>query len=197
MSKIALTPNASGSGTFTIASPNSDTDRVLTLPDEAGTILTTTGDGSSLTGIAINAGKHRFFARRPTDQAVANNTYDRIVFDSEIYDVSNAYNASTGQYSVPEDGVYFFYASAKHASSGNTNLWNGRMNIRVDTSIQTSHLFNYAANYPNEVTHNVSAVLSCTANQLVDVNSYIETSSGSGSKFGGGEFTYFMGFRLA
>jgi hypothetical protein len=40
MSKIALTPNASGSGTFTIASPNSDTDRTLTLPDEAGTVLT-------------------------------------------------------------------------------------------------------------------------------------------------------------
>jgi hypothetical protein len=38
MSKIALTPNASGSGTFTIASPNSNTDRSLTLPDGAGTI---------------------------------------------------------------------------------------------------------------------------------------------------------------
>ena len=38
MSKIALTPNASGSGTFTIAAPNSDTDRSLTLPDGAGTL---------------------------------------------------------------------------------------------------------------------------------------------------------------
>ena len=52
MSKIALTPNASGSGTFTIASPNSDTDRTLTLPDEAGTVLTNSGyitaDGTNL-----------------------------------------------------------------------------------------------------------------------------------------------------
>jgi len=40
MSKIALTPNASGTGTFTIAAPNSNTDRTLTLPDEAGTVLT-------------------------------------------------------------------------------------------------------------------------------------------------------------
>ena len=38
MSKIALTPNASGSGTFTIAAPNSNTDRSLTLPDGAGTL---------------------------------------------------------------------------------------------------------------------------------------------------------------
>jgi hypothetical protein len=40
MSKVAITGNASGSGTFTIAAPNSNTDRTLTLPDEAGTILT-------------------------------------------------------------------------------------------------------------------------------------------------------------
>lgn len=40
MSKIALNSNASGTGVFTIASPNSDTDRTLTLPDEAGTVLT-------------------------------------------------------------------------------------------------------------------------------------------------------------
>ena len=43
MSKIALSPNASGTGVFTIASPNGNTDRTLTLPDEAGTVLTTAG----------------------------------------------------------------------------------------------------------------------------------------------------------
>lgn len=47
MSKIALNSNASGTGVFTIASPNSDTDRTLTLPDEAGTIITTAGVPSS------------------------------------------------------------------------------------------------------------------------------------------------------
>lgn len=44
MSKIALQGDASGTGTFTIASPNSNTDRTLTLPDEAGTVLTTSSD---------------------------------------------------------------------------------------------------------------------------------------------------------
>jgi hypothetical protein len=38
MSNIALTPNASGTGTFTLASPNSNTNRTLTLPDAAGEI---------------------------------------------------------------------------------------------------------------------------------------------------------------
>ena len=51
MSKITLTPNASGTGTFTLASPNSNTNRTLTLPDSAGELLTATGDGSGLTSL--------------------------------------------------------------------------------------------------------------------------------------------------
>jgi hypothetical protein len=38
MSKIALESNPSGTGTFTIKSPNSNVDRELTLPDSAGEI---------------------------------------------------------------------------------------------------------------------------------------------------------------
>ena len=40
MSKVAITGNASGTGTFTLAAPNSNSDRTLTLPDNTGTILT-------------------------------------------------------------------------------------------------------------------------------------------------------------
>ena len=39
MSKVVIQGNASGTGDFTIAAPNSNTDRTLTLPDEAGEIL--------------------------------------------------------------------------------------------------------------------------------------------------------------
>jgi hypothetical protein len=40
MSKIALSGNASGTGTLTIAAPNTNSDRTLTLPDSAGTLAT-------------------------------------------------------------------------------------------------------------------------------------------------------------
>ena len=43
MSKVTIQGDASGTGIFTIASPNSNTDRTLVLPDEAGTVLTTAG----------------------------------------------------------------------------------------------------------------------------------------------------------
>jgi hypothetical protein len=42
MSKIALSGNASGTGTFTIASPNSNTDRTVNLPDAGGDMVLTT-----------------------------------------------------------------------------------------------------------------------------------------------------------
>jgi hypothetical protein len=40
MSLIKLQGNASGTGAFTIAAPNSNTDRTLTLPDSSGTMAT-------------------------------------------------------------------------------------------------------------------------------------------------------------
>ena len=56
MSKVAITGNASGTGVFTLAAPNSNSDRTLTLPDEAGTVLTSasTVAASQITG-ALNA----------------------------------------------------------------------------------------------------------------------------------------------
>jgi hypothetical protein len=41
LSKISLSGNASGTGTFTIASPSGNTDRTLDLPDNSGTVVST------------------------------------------------------------------------------------------------------------------------------------------------------------
>jgi len=41
LSKISLSGNPSGTGTFTIAAPNSDNSRTMTLPDSAGDVVVT------------------------------------------------------------------------------------------------------------------------------------------------------------
>jgi hypothetical protein len=46
MSKIALKPNNLGTGTFTIEAPNSNTDRTINLPDDAGDMVLTTATQS-------------------------------------------------------------------------------------------------------------------------------------------------------
>lgn len=86
MSKVALSGNASGTGTFTIASPNSNTDRTLTLPDQTGTILTGSGaigvnasaptnslavdaSGNLLMGISTNPDNNRLQVKRDSANA--------------------------------------------------------------------------------------------------------------------------------
>ena len=56
MSKISLEPNDSGAGTFSIVSPDSNTNRTLNLPDEAGVVLTDTSDIEPQVKTATNAG---------------------------------------------------------------------------------------------------------------------------------------------
>ena len=55
MSNIAIKGNASGTGTFTVEAPNSNTDRTLVLPDEAGTVITSVSDIESQVKTATNA----------------------------------------------------------------------------------------------------------------------------------------------
>jgi hypothetical protein len=49
MSLVKIQGNASGTGEFTIAAPNSNTNRTLTLPDATGTFITTAG-GAAISG---------------------------------------------------------------------------------------------------------------------------------------------------
>lgn len=53
MTKIAFNPNVNGTGTFTIAAPNSNTDRTFTLPDASGTVLTSAG-GTITNPLTVN-----------------------------------------------------------------------------------------------------------------------------------------------
>lgn len=55
MSSISLSPNASGSAQFTIAAPGTNTNRTLTLPDEAGTVLTSASNIEAQAKAALNA----------------------------------------------------------------------------------------------------------------------------------------------
>lgn len=55
MSVIAISGNASGTGVFTIASPATNTNRTLTLPDAAGTVLFTDGAGAVADIKSINS----------------------------------------------------------------------------------------------------------------------------------------------
>jgi hypothetical protein len=64
MSKIKIVGHASGSGVLTIAAPNTNTDRTITIPDVTGTLLDSGSDlpAANLTGTIADA---RFPATLP------------------------------------------------------------------------------------------------------------------------------------
>jgi hypothetical protein len=131
MSKIALSGNASGTGTFTIASPNSNSDRTLNLPDAAGTIQVsgnpisgTTGTFTGLVDIsAAGAGQIQFPA---TQNASSNaNTLDDYEEGSWAPTITNAdsYSVQVGRY-VKIGKLVYINADiiCTYTNTGSTNV---------------------------------------------------------------------------
>jgi hypothetical protein len=104
MSSIKLTPNASGTGIFTVAAPNSNTDRTLTLPDSTGTFLTTGTAGVPVNGPA-------FSAYRASNQSISAATYTKIQFGSEDFDTASCYDSSTNYRFTPNVAGYYQISS--------------------------------------------------------------------------------------
>ena len=116
MSKIALTPNASGSGTFTIAAPNSNTDRTLTLPDEAGTVVTTGSTGAvtqTMLASGISGNGPAFRVNRSTTFNPSGSTWTKVPLNSEDFDTNNNFdNATNYRFTPTVDGYYQINAHA-------------------------------------------------------------------------------------
>ena len=76
MSKVTIAGDVNGTGVFTIAAPNGNTNRTLTLPDEAGTVLTSASSitSSQLTGDAVPIGVGQSYSDVTASRAL-NTTY--------------------------------------------------------------------------------------------------------------------------
>ena len=97
MSKLSLKGNPSGTGNFSIEAPNSNVDRTLALPDEAGTVLTDVSDIESQVKTATNAtGSAPVYACR----AWVNFDGTGTVSIRESGNVSSITDNGTGNYTV-------------------------------------------------------------------------------------------------
>jgi predicted outer membrane repeat protein len=95
MSKIALTPNNAGTGTFSIAAPGTNTDRTLTLPDATGTILSSAAIASQA---QAEAGTDNTTVMTPlrTAQAIAVDASPILTFSSNTATTSGSAFDFTG-----------------------------------------------------------------------------------------------------
>ena len=109
MSKVSISGNASGTGTFTIASPNSNTDRTINLPDSNGTILTTATAGVPVNGPA-------FSAYQSASQTFTGNAFTKVTLDVEEFDTNS--NFASSRFTPTLAGYY----QINGAASANANL---------------------------------------------------------------------------
>jgi len=97
MSKVSITGDNSGTGTFTIAAPNSNNNRTFNLPDEAGTALTDASDLEPQVKTSLNAtGDAPMFACR----AFCNFNGTGTISIRESGNVSSITDRGTGDYTV-------------------------------------------------------------------------------------------------
>jgi hypothetical protein len=114
MSKVKISGNASGTGTFTIAAPNSNTDRTLTLPDEAGTLIT-----SAISSFSTGSG---------TANSIASNTYTNIVSSLSLPNNSMIiayFKAETSNSNTPSNATYGMAISTASNSASIVAYQNG------------------------------------------------------------------------
>ena len=100
MSLVKIQGNPSGTGAFTIAAPNGNTDRTLTLPDNTGTILTS---ASTVTQKAMPA----FRAYKTSAQTISNSTFTKVSLQAESFDTTNAFDSATNHRFQPTVAGYY------------------------------------------------------------------------------------------
>ena len=177
MSKIALTGNASGTGVFTIASPNSNTDRTLTLPDNSGTVLTTVTPGVPVNGPA-------FSAYNGPATGLTQGVVTKILFQTERFDTASNFDSS--RFTPTVAGYYQINA--------NVTI----VNVSVGTSLV--HLYKNGSQYNRGSRVNINDFVGLFVGDLVYMNGttdYLEVyafTNGTSTQTEAGVMTYFSGF---
>ena len=189
MSKIALSGDANGTGTLTIASPNTNSDRTLTLPDNTGTVITTASTFAG-TGPA-------FSAYASASQSISNITFTKIQINTENFDTNSNFDPTTNYRFTPTVAGYYQINGCVNGASSSV--------IRVVRAyIYKNGLLFKLGNF-SDIGSGATAAgsMSGSVHDLIYMNgttdylelyTWIQTNSGTLTAGGGDSLTYFSGF---
>ena len=182
------------SGQTALGATPADTDEFLV--SDAGTIKRV--DYSYLKG---GTNTPYFMAYRNASLAISHATFTTIIYDAEDLDSGSGFNLSTGQYTVPEAGKYFFQYVIRSTSNGDTNsvriFTKGERTGSASTTWGNGAL-DFRANYGRAGSVGGSVIMNCAANDVIYTQIYHQTvdSGNVDIEYGSSRSTYFMGFKI-
>ena len=151
MSKIKFQGDSGGTGVFTIASPNSSTDRTITLPDSAGTLVDTGLTSTATLGFVIDEDNlaSDLATKVPTQQSVKAYVDAQIAAENTLAEDNdvNITSAADGSMLLYDTGTSMWI---DNVMSGDATMTDGGVislaantvdsSELVDGSIDTSHI---------------------------------------------------------
>lgn len=176
MSTVKVQGNASGTGSITLASPNTNNNQVATLPDRTGNIAM---DGPA------------FSAYLNTNQSISSATQTKIQFSVEEFDTNSNYDNSTNYRFTPTVAGYYQITIGSDIAVGSGTISGSQLSIYKNGSrFKTSGGIYGAAS---------EVYLTCSAliyfNGSTDyVEGYAYISGTSPVVYSGSNNTYLQGF---
>jgi hypothetical protein len=146
-----------------------------------------------------------FMARKSaTTLNVTGNNTVTIVFDTESFDVSNSYNNTTGIFTAPKTGKYFFYATVR-IENLTALMTAAQISIAATGQSLFSNFTNLAISRtitPNDInTMQISGIISMTTADTAQVQVAVLNGAGNTASIFGGAAgftsTYFSGQLLS
>ena len=129
-----------------------------------------------------------FIAIKSANQAIANGTPTKVLFQTENVDTMNAYNPSNSTFTVPVTGIYEFVGSIHLLGSASTNSY---LDLYIDGSF-ASRLQEQGA--PGNSILGCTGPMQLTAGQVIELYAGVTGTSATISSFFA--TTFFKGRRL-
>ena len=156
-------------------------------------------DFSNPANVTLNAAmknQHAFYAVDCSGISVASGTDTKMIYGTEIFDLSSAYNTSNGRFTAPEAGYYYFNANWRAGSMTS----DGRVDISFwkngssDGAIGGNNQQN-----ANDISSQGSTILNLSTNDYVEI--YVNQNGGAtettlNSNNANGNGTGFLGYKI-
>ena len=156
-----------------------------------GQVLTSAGAGAQpafeTPASAANTPNFAVYQQSSPGTTLVQNTYTKVVWDSEYYDTNNAF--ASGRFTVPsgEAGKYFFTSTVSMQAS--------LAEINIDLYLNGSSFWRGAAIHANDNSaQTVTGIIDLSVGNYVEV--FVRQNIGTNQVEGGGSHSYFHGYKL-